>query len=171
MTFIQNIQIWYNSCEESILTFFVLSCLILNLHKLTIIKLTMQRDIEKRKHKRIEKPFIVKLHAIPNKANGRISPDWDMVVAKDLGAGGVFFYSSKNLGIGTALDLKIGFSTSIPPMECIGIVVRVKEQPDTSIFGIATAFTKIGEQEKELINKTAEEVSRQGNQNFAPAFA
>ena len=130
----------------------------------------MQRDTEKRKHKRIEKPFIVKLHAIPNKANGRISPDWDMVVAKDLGAGGVFFYTSKNLGVGTVLDLRIGFSTSIPPIKCIGIVVRVKEQPDTSIFGIATAFTKIDEQEKELIKKTAEEVSRQENHNYTPQF-
>ncbi len=131
----------------------------------------MQSDIEKRKHQRVEKPFIVKLHAIPDAANGRISPDWDMVVAKDLGAGGVFFYTSKNLGVGTLLDLRIGFSTSIPPIECIGIVVRVKEQPDTSIFGIATAFTKIGEQEKELINETAEKMSRQPNQNLNPAFA
>jgi hypothetical protein len=130
----------------------------------------MQSGIEKRKYKRIEKPFIVKLHAIPDEANGRISPDWDMVVAKDLGAGGVFFYTSKNLGVGTLLDLKIGFSTSIPPIECIGIVVRVKEQPDTSIFGIATAFTKIGEQEKELINQTAEDVSRQENHNYTPRF-
>ena len=131
----------------------------------------MQSNIEKRKHKRIDKPFIVKLHAIPDEANGRISPDWDMVVAKDLGAGGIFFYTSKNLGVGTLLDLKIGFSTSVPPIECIGIVVRIKEQPDTSIFGIATAFTKIGEQEKELINQTAEEMSRQKNHNFKPLFS
>ncbi len=63
----------------------------------------MQSDIEKRKHKRIEKPFIVKLHTIPDGANDRISPDWDMVVAKDLGAGGVFFYSTRNLEIDTLL--------------------------------------------------------------------
>jgi hypothetical protein len=131
----------------------------------------MQSDIEKRKHKRIEKPFIVKLYAIPDGANDRISPDWDMVVAKDLGAGGVFFYSSRNLEIDTLLGLRIGFSTATPPIECVGKVVRIIEQPDTSIFGIATTFTKIDEQEKELINRTAEELSRQENQNLNPAFA
>jgi hypothetical protein len=127
--------------------------------------------IEKRKYKRIEKPFIVKLQTIPDEPKERISPDWDMVVAKDLGARGVFFHSSKNLGIGTALDLKIGFSTSSPPIECVGIVVRVKEQPYTSIFGIAVAFTKIDAHEKEMINRTALEMSRQPIQNLNPAFA
>jgi hypothetical protein len=131
----------------------------------------MYNSIEKRKHKRIEKPFIVKLQPIPNKTSKRVSPDWDMVVAKDLGAGGIFFYSSRNLGIGTLLDLRIGFSTTTPPIECVGKVVRVKEQPDTSIFGIATAFTNIGEQEKEMINRTAEEFSRPPNQKLNPALA
>jgi hypothetical protein len=115
---------------------------------------------EKRQYERIEKSFIVKFQTIPEETKERISPDWEMVVAKDLGAGGVFFYSSKNLGIGTALDLKIGFSTSTPPIECVGSVIRVKEQPDTSIFGIATAFTKIEAQDKEIINKTATEISK-----------
>ncbi len=131
----------------------------------------MHTGKEKRHYERIEKPFIVKLQSIPDEPKERISPDWDMVVSKDLGAGGLFFYSSKNLGIGTALDLKIGFSTSSPPVECVGIVLRVKEQPHTSIFGLAIAFTKIDAHEKEMINRTALELSRQPNQNFAPAFA
>ncbi len=131
----------------------------------------MLKGIEKRKYERIEKPFIIKLQSIPDEPKERISPDWDMVVAKDLGAGGVFFQCSKNLGIGTSLDLKIGFSTSTPPIKCVGEVVRVKKQPYTSIFGIAVAFTKINAQHKEMINRTALEMSRQPIQNFAPAFA
>ena len=131
----------------------------------------MYTDKEKRQYERIEKPFIVKLQTIPEEPKERISPDWDMVVSKDLGAGGLFFYSSKNLGIGTALDFKIGFSTSSPPIECVGIVVRVKEQPYTSIFGIAAAFTKIEERDREMINKTAEEISRQEYHNLKPAYA
>ena len=132
----------------------------------------MQNGSEKRKYERIEKPFIIKLQSIPDEEpKERISPDWDMVVAKDLGAGGVFFQCSKNLGIGTALDLKIGFSTSTPPIKCVGVVVRIKKQPYTSIFGIAVAFTKIDAHEKEMINRTALGISRQKNQNFAPAFA
>ncbi|KKL20150.1 hypothetical protein LCGC14_2458320, partial [marine sediment metagenome] len=41
---------------------------------------------EKRRYERIEKPFIVKLQSIPDEPKERISPDWDMVVSKDLGA-------------------------------------------------------------------------------------
>ncbi len=131
----------------------------------------MLNGSEKRKYKRIEKPFIVKLQTLPDEPKERLSLDWDMVVAKDLGAGGVFFQCSKNLGIGTSLDLEIGFSTSTPPIKCVGVVVRIKKQPSTSIFGIAVAFTKIDAHEKEIINRTASEMSRQPNQNLNPAFA
>ena len=86
--------------------------------------------------------------------------EWDMVALKDLSAGGVFFYSSKNLGIDSLLDLKIDVSTDSSPIECVGIVLRVKKQKYTSIFGIAAAFMEIGAQDKEMINKTAAEISR-----------
>ncbi len=85
----------------------------------------------------------------------------DMVALMDLSAGGVFFYSSKNLGIDSLLDLKIDVSTDSSPIECVGIVLRVKKQQYTSIFGIAAAFMEISAQDKEMINKTAEEISRQ----------
>ncbi len=130
----------------------------------------MYNGKEKRQYERIEKPFIVKLQTIPEEPKERISPDWDMVVSKDLGAGGLFFYSSKNLGIGTSLDLKIGFSTSSPPIECVGIVVRVKEQPYTSIFGIAAAFTNIEERDREMINKSALDILRLENHNLKRAY-
>ncbi len=131
----------------------------------------MIKGIEKRKYERIEKPFVVKLKTLQDEAKETVSPDWDMVVAKDLGAGGVFFHCSNNLGIGTVLDLKIGFSTHTPPIKCVGIVVRIKKQPYTSIFGIAVAFTKIDAHEKEMINSTAIKMTRQPSQNLVPAFA
>ncbi len=89
------------------------------------------------------------------------SAEWDMVALKDLSAGGVFFYSSKNLGIDSLLDLKIDVSTDSPPIKCVGIVIRVKKQQYTSIFGIAAAFMEIGAQDREMINKTDAEISRQ----------
>lgn len=55
------------------------------------------------------------------------------------------------------MDLKIGFSTSMPLIKCDGIVIRVKKHPHTFIFGVATAFTEIDEHEKEMIKKTSEE--------------
>ena len=88
------------------------------------------------------------------------SSEWDMVALRDLSAGGVFFYSSQNLGIDSLLNLKIDVSTDSSPIECVGIVLRVKKQQYTSIFGIAAAFMEIGAQDKEMINKTAAEISR-----------
>ena len=124
----------------------------------------MYEGAEKRKYKRIEKPYMVRFQIKQYKGLEISTAEWDMVALKDLSTGGVLFNYNKNLGIGTVLDLKIGFSTSAPPLECAGIVTRVKEQQYTSIFGIAVAFTEIGAQEKEMINKAAVEILGQKNQ-------
>ena len=111
---------------------------------------------DKRKFKRIEKPYITRFRIKPDGNPIIASTGWDMVAVNDLGAGGVFFNSSNNLEIGTILDLKIGFSASTPSIKCDGIVTRVINHPNTFIFGIATVFTKIDEHIKEMINRVAE---------------
>ncbi len=115
----------------------------------------MYDHAEKRKYLRIEKPYMARFRANPDGNPGAVSTDWDMVAVNDLGAGGVFFNSSNDLEIGTVLNLKIGFSITTPFIECDGIVTRMINNPNTSIFGIATASTKIDEQIKEMINKVA----------------
>jgi c-di-GMP-binding flagellar brake protein YcgR len=119
------------------------------------------KNQKRRKYKRIEKPYMTRFQVKQYKGLEISSAEWDMVALKDLSAGGVFFYSSKNLGIDSLLDLKIDVSADSPPIKCVGIVLRVKKQQDTSIFGIAAAFMEIGAQDKEMINKTAAEISRQ----------
>ncbi len=104
---------------------------------------------EKRRFKRIEKPYMTRFRIKP----GGI---WDMVAVNDVGAGGIFFNSSNNLEVGTILDLKIGFSKSAPAIKCDGVVTRVIRHPDTLLFGIGTVFSKIDEHVKEMINKVAE---------------
>lgn len=121
----------------------------------------MYKNQKRRKYKRIEKPYMTRFQVKQYKGLEISSAEWDMVALKDLSAGGVFFYSSKNLGIDSLLDLKIDVSADSPPIKCVGIVLRVKKQQDTSIFGIAAAFMEIGAQDKEMINKTAAEISRQ----------
>ena len=115
----------------------------------------MYNNAEKRKYLRIEKPYMARFRVKPFENSGAVSTDWDMVAVNDLGAGGIFFNSSNDLKIGTILNLKIGFSTTTPSIKCDGIVTRVINHPNTSIFGVATAFTKIDEHMKEMINKVA----------------
>jgi hypothetical protein len=108
---------------------------------------------ERRKYQRVEKPVIIRFRIRPQKGQEIASSDWDMVGVNDLSARGLFFNSSDNIEIGTVLDLSIGFSTSTAPVKCSGIVTRIKKHPNTSIFGIATAFTEIEEYEKEMIDR------------------
>ncbi len=115
----------------------------------------MYDHAEKRKYLRIEKPYMARFRVKPDGNPGADSTDWDMVAVNDLGAGGVFFNSSNDLEIGTVLNLKIGISTTTPSIKCDGIVTRVIDHPNTSIFGVATAFTEIDEHIKEMINKVA----------------
>ncbi|MBC8555367.1 MAG: PilZ domain-containing protein [Candidatus Brocadiales bacterium] len=110
---------------------------------------------EKRKYRRIEKLFIARFRTKPDKAPDMAATDWDMVSVNDLGAGGIFCYFRRNFEIGTTLELKISFSTSIPPTECRGVVTRVKKHPAFSVFGTATVFTEIDKHVKEMINRTA----------------
>ena len=118
----------------------------------------MYKLSENRKYKRIEKPYIVRFRIKPYENQDVVSKDWNMVAVNDLGAGGISFNSNRNMKTGATLDLKIGFSTSLPPIECRGVVTRVKKYPNTSTFCISSAFTEIGEHIKELINKTAEKI-------------
>ncbi len=115
----------------------------------------MDKISEKRKYKRIKRQYIARLRIKPDEAQDMIPTDWDMVAVNDLGAGGIYFHDRRNLEIGTIMDLKIVFSISILPIECRGVVTRVKEHPKYSVFGIATEFTEIDEHIKEMINKTA----------------
>jgi hypothetical protein len=119
---------------------------------------------EKRRFKRIEKPYLTRFRIKP-------AGTWDMVAVNDLGAGGVFFNSSNNLEVGTILDLKIGFSKSAPAIKCDGVVTRVIKHPDTFIFGIGTAFSKIDEHVKEMINKVAEVNYKINRLNFSDIAA
>ena len=123
---------------------------------------------ERRKFKRVEKPYITRFRIKPDEVQDVVPTDWDMVAVNDLCAGGVFFNASRNLEIGTILDFKISFSTSTHPIKCVGRVARVKKHLNTFIFGIVTEFTETDEDIQEMINKTAEEMLKKGETGIEP---
>ena len=77
----------------------------------------MHTDMERRKHKRIEKPIIVRFRISPDNEQEMAFSEWDMVGVNDFSVGGLFFNSSNNIQNGTILDLKIGFCTSSTPVQ------------------------------------------------------
>ena len=115
-----------------------------------LVFFAMYEISEKRKYKRIEKPYIIGFRIKPDENRDVVSRDWDMVAVNNLGAGGISFNSNRNMKTGATLDLKIGFSISMPPIECRGVVTRVKKHPNTSTFCIASALTEIDEHTKEI---------------------
>jgi hypothetical protein len=77
--------------------------------------------------------------------------DWHSVFLMNIGAGGIFFYYTKDLEIGTLLDLKIYVRNTALIINCVGKIIRIDKPKSTSMFGIAIKFIDIGEQEKEMI--------------------
>ncbi len=116
----------------------------------------MYNNLERRKYKRKEKPYMARLRIKQYEGLEISSAEWDIVALKDLSAGGALFYYSKYLGIGSLLDLKIDVSTAMPTVKCGGKVTRIEYTQPHSILRIATEFTEIDEQEKEMINTTVE---------------
>ena len=123
----------------------------------------MYNDIERRKYKRKEKPYMARLRIKQYEGLERSSAEWDVVALKDLSAGGALFYYSKYLGLGSLLHLKIDVSTATPTVKCAGKVTRIEYTQPHSILRIATEFTEIDEHEKKIINTNVEKVLEQQN--------
>jgi hypothetical protein len=111
---------------------------------------------ERRKHKRIKKPYMARLQIKQYEGMETPSAKWDVVVLNDLSAGGAFFSYKKYLGLCSPLDLKIDVSAVTPTIKCYGRVTRIEQSQRHSMLHIATEFTEIDGQEKEMINTAIE---------------
>ncbi len=116
----------------------------------------MYNGQERRKYKRREKLHMAGVRVKQHESHETGSTGWDSVTLHNLSAGGTFFIYKKGLGIGTLLDLKIDVLESMLTINCFGEVIRIEQFQPTSMFFTAIKFTEIGEQEKELINKSVE---------------
>ncbi len=91
------------------------------------------------------------------------SDDWDSVFLMNISTGGTSFYYTKDLGIGTLLDLKIYVPNTVHIINCVGKVIRIDKPKSTSMYSIAIKLIDIGEQEKEAIYTAVEEALAQAN--------
>ncbi len=107
---------------------------------------------EKRKYRRIEKPFMARFRTKQFEGVDAPLTNWEAVTLKDISAGGTLFNYKKNLGFNSLLDLKIDVSTSTPTINCVGKIIRIEEPKPDSVYRIATEFKEIDEQEKEKLN-------------------
>ncbi len=120
----------------------------------------MSNGYEKREFKRYEnlpvEESIMARFQIRSDAQGTGSDDWDSANLLNISAGGTFFCSKKDLGIGTLLDLKIDLPKYMSTINCVGKVIRTEQFEPTSVFTNAIKFIDIGEKEREMISTTVE---------------
>ncbi len=133
---------------------------------------TMSNGQERRGNKRYKnlarkEPIVMARFKIRSDEAQEMRPyDWHSVFLMNISAGGIFFHYTKDLGIGTLLDLKIYVPNAVIVINCVGKVIRIDKPRHTSMFGIAIKFTEIGELEKEIINTTLQEFLEYKIKNF-----
>ncbi len=113
---------------------------------------------ERRKYRRIEKLFMARFRVKQYEGLEMPSAEWDMIPVRDISAGGLAFNYTKNLGFNSLLDFKIDIPLFSATINCVGKIIRVEESQPHSMFRIATEFTEIDKQEKEMINTAFEKV-------------
>jgi hypothetical protein len=115
----------------------------------------MYKGPERRRHKRIQKPFMVRFRVRPREAGG-VPADWDIGAVLNLGVGGALFYYNRKPKIDSFLDLKMNFPAYKGSINCSGKVIRVEELSYARMFLVAVVFADISEKGKEVLNKAIE---------------
>ena len=117
----------------------------------------MYTGSEKRRYKRIKQQFIVKMREKCDYGENLSDPGWSMITTKNLGAGGVLLNHNRKPEIGSLMEFRINFPRIAKPINCIGKVNRIEEDPHSPIIRFATVFTEITEAAQKSINSMAEE--------------
>lgn len=72
---------------------------------------------------------------------------------RNLSAGGILFYASDNIVVGSILEVKINLLPNPEPIQATIKVVRVKHLKKARGVNIAAVFVNIDDKDKEIIGK------------------
>lgn len=78
---------------------------------------------------------------------------------KDLGAGGLSFWTDEAIPKSSVLNLGIFISPDEPPIQTTASVVRVSQARERSVYRVAVCFLELGRSEREALNRFAEAIS------------
>ena len=116
------------------------------------LKETKYSGEEKRRFKRLNKQFVVRIQL------RGISTKWDMVLIKDVSKGGLSFRYDHELKVGQELNLKINIALNEKAIECRGKIVRVNPSKTRQVFEAGVSFTNIASVDGDIIELTVEEL-------------
>jgi hypothetical protein len=112
---------------------------------------------ERRQYKRIKKNFVAKFRLKNDESVICDTKNWEMITTQNLGADGVLFNYDKEMQIGSIIDMFINFPQIKTPVNCTGRVMRIDKGSPSSLVKVAANFIDISENDKQEINRAAEE--------------
>ena len=107
---------------------------------------------ERRRYKRIKKQYTVSF----SESGQDAKPLWDMVVVRNISAGGVLFNFDRKIEKGSMLNFKINMAYGKKPIQCQGEVIRVKDLGGGATYEIAVNYTDIDPKQSQFIDESAE---------------
>lgn len=115
---------------------------------------------EKRKYKRVKRPFTASIRPFQETTDANAQGKWDIVTMKDLSASGVLINYTKIIPVGTVLEFNIALPFTEKPIYCLGRVCRIDDthvekikSPRIPVYWIAVSFTDMNETKKQAILK------------------
>jgi c-di-GMP-binding flagellar brake protein YcgR len=112
---------------------------------------------ERRQYKRIKKNFIARFRLKNDVSAISDTNNWEMITTQNLSAGGLLFNYDKEIQIRSIIDMFINFPQIKTPVNCVSRVLRIDKGSSSSLIKVAANFINISENDKQAINKAAEE--------------
>ena len=119
---------------------------------------------ERRRYKRMKRPFMTRVRIYQQKTNSGIAQNWDIVKIRNLSADGISFNYHKIIPMGAIVEFSIMLPFSEKPVRCLGSVCRldanpldIKDSKRIPIYGIAARFTEIEADKKAIIAKFSQQ--------------
>ena len=114
----------------------------------------MDSGPDKRKAKRIAKPFVLRLQK-PAEFDDK---EWAFIFVKDISKSGLAFRTNDKFREADLLNLKISISKDIHPIECRGEVVRIERLKNAEqFFEVAVVFVDLSPEDEKFLERVINE--------------
>lgn len=127
---------------------------------------SLPQGADRRISKRIKKAFTTRIRIYGQP----FGSDWNIVIARNVSAGGALFIYDSKIPAGTRLNMKINFLLAADPIQCFGRVLRCTPI-SASFCEVAVAFDEIDGQDARVINQAAEDIYKVQVPNRIASYA
>ena len=111
---------------------------------------------DKRKAKRIAKPFVLRLQK-PAESEDK---EWAFIFVKDISKAGLAFRTNEDFREGDLLSLKVSVGKDVPPIVCRGEVVRIQPLKGAEhFFEVAVVFVDLSSEDEDHLERMVREQS------------